>query len=74
MARPRKIESLIMPHEGMNDEDKRLLFIAAALTGLLARGNGANADATISAAMAYADAVLERLELCDGVREVSGRG
>ena len=63
MARPRKIESPLigMLHEGMSDEDKRLMFIAAALTGLLARGNGANADATIASAMAYADAVLERL-------------
>lgn len=63
MARPRKIDSplSIMPHEGMNDEDKRTLFIASALTGLLARGNGANADAIIASAISYADAVMLRL-------------
>ena len=64
MGRPKKIEAQFvgLPHEGMCDEDKRTIFIAAALTGLLARGNGVNADSTIASAMAYADAVMQRLE------------
>ena len=64
MGRPKKIEAQFMGvpmDDGMCDEDKRTIFIAAALTGLLARGNGVNADATIASAMAYADAVMLRL-------------
>lgn len=65
MGRPKKIEAqftALPVSEGMCNADKRTIFIAAALTGLLARGNGVNADATIASAVAYADAVLLRLE------------
>lgn len=42
--------------------DLRTYFAGCALSGLLARGAGQSADAIISAAFNYADAMMERIK------------